>query len=485
MKTLETDIAIIGGGTAGLAAAVAAAELGAKVSIFEKASTTGGTGNMGMGAFGVESRLQKEKKMELTKEQAFKIFMEYTHWQVDARLVQAYVYKSGGTIDWLEKQGVEFAEPAAYFPGSKFTWHTVKVGPGGSGPQASAIMMRVLTDKAKQWGAKIYLQTPAKKILKKGNSVSGLMAEDQSGEEIQVNAKAVIVATGGFGDNPEWIKKYTGYEFGRDLFSFRIPGMAGEGLRMAWEAGAAQSEMRMELIFSMVPPFMGQGGTRLELAAFRQPNLMVNLSGERFMNEEVVGNTTYTGNAIARQKDRCGFMMFDSAAKRYYEKNGLNYNDIVKLDSLDANIKQAFDEGCDSIYVADSLEELAAKTGINPSGLKTTVAEYNQACDLGYDDIFEKSHKYLRSIKEPKFYAAKMVPSAYGSLGGIKINYKLEVLNKNFDVIPGFYGAGVDVNTIYGDSYIFIMPGNTMGFALNSGRMAGEHAAEYVKSMGK
>jgi fumarate reductase flavoprotein subunit len=477
MKTRDTDIAIVGGGTAGLAAAVAASELNAKVAIFEKGSTTGGTGNMGGGPFGVESRLQKEMKVDLTKEKAFKIFMEYTHWQVDARLVQAYIYKSGSTIDWLEKQGVEFFPPMAYFPGSNFTWHMVKAANGGG---SSAQMMKVLTDKARERGVQIYLQTPAKKILKKGNDIAGLIVEDISGEEIQVNAKAVIVATGGFGDNPEWIKKYTGWEFGRNMFNFRVPGMVGDGIRMAWEAGAGRTEMRMEVIFSLVPPFQGPGGSRPELTAFRQPNLMVNLQGERFMNEEVIGNTTYSGNAIGRQKESCGFMIFDSATKRYYEKNGLDFNDFFKLESLDANIEQVYREGCDSIYIADSLEELAAKTRINLNGLRNTVKEYNTACEAGYDNIFEKSHKYLRPIKEPKYYASKMIASAYGSLGGIKINYKTEVLNNNFDVIPGFYAAGVDTNTIYGDSYIFIMPGNTMGFAVNSGRMAGENAAIYV-----
>ena len=92
-----------------------------------------------------------------------------------------------------------------------------------------------------------------------------------------------------------------------------------------------------------------------------------------------------------------------------------------------------------------------------------------------------KDYKYLRPIREPKFYAANWCPSAYGSLGGIKINYKIEVLNKNFKTIPGLYGVGMDVNNIYGDSYVFVLPGNTMGFALNRGRMAGENAAQFLK----
>src|SRR4030042_3257624 len=101
VDNLEVDVVIIAAGAAGLAAAIAAAEKGAKVIIFEKASTTGGTGNMGMGPLGIESRLQRLKNVLLTKEQAFKIFMDFTHWRVDAALVSAYINKSGDTIGWV------------------------------------------------------------------------------------------------------------------------------------------------------------------------------------------------------------------------------------------------------------------------------------------------------------------------------------------------------------------------------------------------
>ena len=108
MSKLDADVIVVAAGAAGLAAAVAAAECGAKVIAFEKASTTGGTGSMGMGPLGVESRRQRLKFLGPTKDEAFRIFMDYTHWQVDARLVRAYFDKAATTIDWLEDMGVEF-----------------------------------------------------------------------------------------------------------------------------------------------------------------------------------------------------------------------------------------------------------------------------------------------------------------------------------------------------------------------------------------
>jgi fumarate reductase flavoprotein subunit len=281
------------------------------------------------------------------------------------------------------------------------------------------------------------------------------------------------------------VKKYTDYDMGRDIFPFRVPGLFGEGIRMAWEAGAGATEMNMEIIYGL-PEGDPLGALN---RAFRQPTLLVNLLGERFMNEGIVGNTTFTGNAIARQKNRCAFNIFDEATKEYFEETGFDSLSVVfpftKIDDFDAELKQALDQGYEHIFVADSLAELADKTGINPDALQKTVDEYNKACETGRDDIFNKNPRYLRPVRKPKFYAGRLFPSAYGSLGGIKINYKTEVVTKDEDVIPGLFAAGTDACAIYGDSYVFVLPGNTMGFAVNSGRIAGENAAEYVKTVAK
>jgi fumarate reductase flavoprotein subunit len=485
MNQLEADVVVIAAGAAGLPAAISAAQSGASVIAFEKGATTGGTANMGMGPFGVESRLQKLKQMGPTRDEAFKIFMDYTHWRVDARLVRTYIDKSATTIDWLEELGVEFLEPAAYFPGGAFTWHIVKPESGPPGPTAATAMMKTLTVKAKEIGVKILLQTPVEKIIKKEGKIVGVVAEDQSGEKIEVATKAVVIATGGFGNNPEMIKKYTGYEWGKDIFSFRVPGITGDGIRMAWEMGAAPSEMSMELTY-------GFPGGDLEpdiFMGFRQPHLLVNLLGQRFMDEGVMHNTTFTGNAIAVQKDKTAFLIFDEAIKTLMETKGFDSVGVVfpalKAQNIDAAIKNAFEKGYRELFVADSLDELASKAGIDPEGFKKTVEEYNGFCAKGHDDLFNKNYELLRPIKEPKFYAARLLPSGYGSLGGIKINEKTEVLDKKWNKIPGLYAAGTDACSIYGDSYVFVLPGNTMGtmgFALNSGRIAGENAAEYAKS---
>ncbi len=495
MKEVNADIVVVSAGTAGLAASVTAAERGAKVIAFEKAATTGGTGNMGMGPFAVESRIQKVKNVSLTKEETFKTWMEYTHWRVDARLVSEYINKSASTIDWLEEMGVEWVDAIAYVKGAHFTHHLIRPSSGGRpGPQASSSAMKIMTERAAELGVRIFLETPVKKLIKENGRIVGVIAVDKTGEEIKANAKAVIIATGGFGDNPEMIKQYLGLEWGKDVFNHRGPGLAGEGIRMAWEVGAGSEGLNIEMTCGVMP-FQPKPGQPMQAntsfptiaSAFSQPNLMVNLLGERFMNEESSGNPTYTGNAVMRQKDHCAWRIFDSVAAKHYETVGfdwINYmNPAAKVKSFEAEFKQTY-AGSPNVFTTNSLEELAGKAGIKLEGLKKTIEEYNLACDTGRDEIFHKNPKFLRPIKQAPFYAGKLLPGGYGTLGGIKINYKTEVITEDHETIPGLYAAGVDANSIYADSYIFIFPGNTMGFALNSGRIAGENAADYIKTIG-
>ena len=185
-QTLTTDVAVIGAGGSGMTAALAAAEGGAKVIVFEAKPIAGGTTNFPMGLFAVESKMQKERNITLTRDEAFTMMMDYNHYRGNARLIRAFIDKSASTIEWLQQQGVEFTEPSATSPGMPKTWHLIK-GRGG-------VMMKALVAKAKEKGIDIRLNTPVKKIIKEGNRIMGVMAE-QDGKPFQVNAKAVVIAT--------------------------------------------------------------------------------------------------------------------------------------------------------------------------------------------------------------------------------------------------------------------------------------------------
>jgi len=488
MKQIETDVIVVAAGLSGLAAAISAAENGARVVAFEKAGTTGGAANMGMGPLGIGSSVQKHQMVSITPFEAFRKHMNFTHWKVDARLVRDYYMKSGETIGWLQEMGVEFVgvspayaapETVKGYATSEAVWHLVKpIGGGMPGPRAAGAMIKCMTERAKELGVEILLETPAKKILVEDGRIVGVLGVDKNGEEIEARGKAVIVATGGFGANPKMIQEATGYEWGKNLFSFAVPGMVGEGIRMAWEAGAGRTDMNLELMYQ-IPDNMNHFVLD---GAFRQPCLWVNKLGERFMNEDGIPNTTFTGNAIATQPDHIAYSIFDAKLLKHYKKDGPDIQSHVHPHDLykqfDNAMKAAADEGYSHVCEADSIEELAEKMGIDPAGLTRTVEEYNASCAKNFDPLFDKDRQFMQPIGSPKYYACRQFVGAYGTLGGIRINHRTEVMTDDHKVIPGLYAVGVDACAIYGQSYPFILPGNTMGFCLNSGRIAGENAAD-------
>jgi len=320
MKQLETDIVVIAAGSSGLAAAVTAAENGAKVIAFEKSSTTGGAANMAMGLFAAESRLQSIKQVGLTRDEAFNLLMDFNHWRGDARLIKTYIDRSASTIDWLEGLGVEFLDIYNHNPGLHYTWHVVKDSSGGFAAGSGSNLIKILTDTARELGVKIYTQTPVKKLIKTDGKITGVIAVDSSEEEIQVTAKAVIIASGGCGDSPEMIKKYFGYDLEKDYFPHRVPGVKGDGIRMAWEVGAGETPIILHQVGGGPTIMTGFGFT------FNQPNLAVNLQGERFMNEEVmIRNLAFCGNAISRQYKRTAYIIFDEDARKHYEEERVEY----------------------------------------------------------------------------------------------------------------------------------------------------------------
>ncbi len=479
MKKLECDVAIIGAGPSGLAASVQAADDGAKVMVFEKANVVGGAANMGMGPLGIGTKQQQAQMVDIDVERAFKMFMDYTHWRVDANLVKKYFENSASTIEWLEDMGLEFAGAYKYFPKSEATWHIVAVN-GGIGRNGGAIMNKTMMEKGKELGVEYFLETPAKKILKdESGKICGILATDNTGEEIEVSCKAVIIGTGGAGDNPQVIKDRIGYTFGEDMFNFAIPGLKGEGIKMAMEAGAATTDMNVEMIYILPNSDFGPDCIP---ATFMQPNLMVNRLGRRFINEEEMQNTTFTGNAISVQPGRIGYSIIDSSILKGYKKRGLDVTNFVHHPENIDDFEQAVDDSIAAnnpdVVKADSIEELAEKLGIDPEKLVDTVDEYNDMCD-SYDEQFFKDRKFMKPIRKAPFYAGKFRPSGYGTLGGIKINDDAQVLDNDWNPIPGLFACGTDTCTIYGDSYMFLLPGNTMGYCLNTGRFAGEGAASY------
>lgn len=484
MRTMETDLVIVAGGPAGLAAAITAGERGLKSIILEKSSATGGAANMGMGPLGIGTKIQKDMFNDISVEEALDLHMTYTHFRVDSNLVQTYFEKSADTIEWLQEMGVEFAGAFRYFKESAATWHIVKPDNGVIGPRAASAMVRIMTERAKELGCEILLETPVVSLIVEDDKVCGAKAVNKDGEDVEVRGKAVIVCTGGFGNNKDMIKEEFGLNLGEDYFPFMIPGITGDGLRMMWEVGAVKYNPNIEVIYQ-IPDNLNWF---LLDAVLRQPNLLINQFGERFMNEGYMGNTTYAGNAIGMQPGHYAYCIMDEGILREYKKNGPDIMDIVHpadaFLAFDGQAAQAVEQGYPGYFEAETIEELAEKLDIDPDILQDTIDEYNEMCEKGVDTKFHKPQKFLHPITgKGKYLVGKFYLGAYGTVGGVRINKYCEVLNEDQYPIEGLYSAGSDANIIYGDSYNFTLPGNTMGFAVNSGRMAAESAADYIEDL--
>ena len=220
---------------------------------------------------------------------------------------------------------------------------------------------------------------------------------------------------------------------------------------------------------------------------FWQASLIaINKSGYRICDESVMQNSAVAGNIVDYQQDRTAYLVLSDSVLRHFKQKGIDFpTEVFHEDPLE-NFQEEWEKKAkeypDIAFVADSPEELAEQIGIPVENLVETVDQYNEFCEQNLDDDFGKPHRYLIELTG-RFYALRVSCGAYGSLGGIKINHKLQVITDDYKVIPGFYGAGADVCELYNGTYYFYFPGNTMGFAVTSGRMAGGYAAEYVQDL--
>jgi fumarate reductase flavoprotein subunit len=475
---LNTDVVVVGSGVSGLAAALTAAEGGAKVIVFEKQRSLGGTSNFFHGIFAAESDMQRARFITYSRDEAFKNIMEYSHWRANPRLVRAIVNESAATITWLQRQGVEFIDAINNLLDAPRTYHVVKGG--------GEAVVKELVIRNKEKGVNIILAVPVKRILKAGDCIDGVILEE-NGEETRVNAKVIVIASGGYANNKEWIKKYAGFDLDINLIPVGNVDKTGDGIRMAFEIGADNEGLGVLELYRVGPtgPEFAMK-SNIEYAVV-QPDLWVDSQAERYCDESIGFYETSIGNASARQKGGSTYSIFDSSIVKRLIENGIDKSHGVdfppgsRILDLERDLARVLENRSTEVFKADSIPGLAEKIKVDPLRLQATVEEYNGFCEKGHDELFAKDPKYLRPINGPQFYAVRARTVFLGTLGGIKINQKTEVIDKKERTIPGLYAVGFDAGGIYGDSYcIRDASGLSAGFAINSGRIAGRNALGYL-----
>lgn len=470
-KTYNADVVVVGAGAGGTVAAVSAVEGGLKTIMIEKNAFPGGAGLFMEGSFGVQTPYTKAKGMKWTATDAFNAMAEYHHWRINAPLVKAFVELSGDTIQWVEDHGVKWKElKTAWRNKAEETWHIY--------PYAGSLP-KTMVELFKKEGGTLLLNTPGEKLITKDGKVTGVIAKDtKTGEKVTINAKNVILATGGYSFNTKMVKDLTGI----DMTPVGTPGRTGDGINMAFEVGAVGDNMGGMMMNGAFMPAEGEaicnGANKEVRALFRQGLLYVDATGNRFFNEELTIDWPTASNAIARSGEWT-YIVFDEKTKQEISTKGKGYpnpcgNFIQRgqhATQLDALLKA--NEAKGNVFIGNTIEEVAKKAGMDPATLKASCDAITKYARQGKDEQFGKAPYYLREVATGPFYVVRGKINVLTSLNGVKVNAGLQVLDKNDHVIPGLYAIGHDAGGVYGDSYdLKVGEGTASAFAINSGRMA-------------
>lgn len=336
-------------------------------------------------------------------------------------------------------------------------------------------MRYTLETSARKFGVDIRLKTPAVQLVREGKGrVTGVIAKNENGSYIKFNArKGVILCTGDYGNDPEMLKTYI--PSSKYIYGITYPNKynTGDGHKMALWVGAAMDEA------PHAPMYFDQGLEGLPPAykpvpITRQPWLGVNLRGERFANEDLPYG--YVCNAILQQPGHMKWAVWDTKWPEEAPKFRMTACKALRPPLHDpTEIENLIKKGV--IKSANTLDELARKMGVPAETFKATVARYNELAKLGKDLDFGKRSECLTTIERAPFYAAKLGVCLLVTLGGLKVNEKLQVLDTENNVIPGLYAAGNTAGCFFANDYPNIMPGLSHGRALTFGWLAGKNAA--------
>lgn len=478
----QTDIVVIGAGGSGSAAALAASEAGAKVVVVEKTGKSGGMSVLTTGFIAPESKVQKDNGYSITSKDLFDEYVDYNYGTANNLLVKTILDKAGDTADWLIEHGYK-VKPSS---------NGVTLDTGKGQDKIDNLYNNYIL---KSNDNLLLLRTRADKLLfDENNKVIGIHAIKQDGTQVNVYADAVIIATGGFGGNKEMLKQYTGSD---RYWLSGLEASSGDGINMALSAGA---DLSTELV-PHITEFAANADVNFNDYYFKYLNyaglLQLDTTGHRFMNEEWCLTQPLAKGASSIRTVGTFWVIFDQNTYDIIKNEGLSglfskeETEYLKsehnwraraLDPFGELMEIEFNRAKEAgaAYSADTIEDLGKQAGFNIDEYMEQMDRYLTYIEKGVDEEFNKNPMFLVPIDKCPYYAVRMEPAIFGTLGGIRVDEKMRVLNEALKPIDGLYAAGQDAGGMYGYPY-YETPGTTQGYAYNSGRIAGEQATIFIK----
>lgn len=448
------DVVVIGGGGAGLSAAVTAAENGAKVAVLEKQPNVGGNTAVSGGEFNVPgSDIQKRKGIKDSKAKFVSDTLKGGDNIADPALVNTLADNALGAYKWLKSDvGVRFHKnELLQFGGVSVPRAVVPVG--GTGNE---IVQKLLT-KAKKLGVKVYTSTKATALIKPADRITGVTATN-TGKTVTFDAKkGVVDAAGGFAANVAMRVQYNP-KYDATYKTTAVAGSQGDGIVMAQKVGAQLVDMKQIQTYPTSNP---ETGIISYVADSRFSGaILVNQAGKRFVNES--GRRDDISNAIMAQPGHYAYLVWGQ--------------EVEKLGKTTKTYKKEFKtlKSDKLLYEKKSIKGLAKSFDIDSKTLVDTVDTFNGYVKAKKDPDFAKSAAFT-PIKKGKFYIEKVAPSTHHTMGGIKINTSAQAINTNGQIIPGLYAAGEVTGGIHGTNRL---GGNAICDIIVYGRIAGKNVTK-------
>ena len=455
----KDDVVVIGAGGAGLIAAIEAKLNGANVTVIEKMAFPGGNTLISGAEYAApENWVQKKEGLKDSKDQFFNDTMKGGDNESNPNLVRVLADNALDGAVWLKDYvNVVFEDRQMFFGG-----HSVKRSLVPNGASGVEVIGKLMT-KAKELGIPVYLEMNAVELITEGNRVVGVKALTPTEIHNFMGKNGVIIASGGFGSNIEMRKKHDP-RMDEKILSTNTTGITGDGIVMGEKVGAATTDMEFIQTYPVCDPENGAllytGDVRLAGSA-----ILVNKEGKRFVEE--LDRRDVISFAITKQTGGVGYLFWDQAQ---LDKTEVAVHHKGEYEAL---LRRGI------LVKADTIDEAAKHFGIDAKELKTTVEKYNEYAKNGKDLEFNKRGG-LVAFTEGPYYILKNTPAIHHTMGGLVIDSKGRVLDKNGNPIEGLFAAGEVTGDIHGKNRL---GSNAITDITVFGKISGENAAKNLQKV--